>query len=32
MIANMDAQNELLDTTTEEIKLLIDLIDNNIQS
>ncbi len=32
MIANMDGQNELLDTTTEEIKHLLDLIDNNLKS
>ncbi len=32
MILNIDNQNELLDTTTEEIKRLLDLIDNNLKS
>lgn len=32
MIATMDSQNELLDTTTEDIKRLLDLIDNNLKS
>ncbi len=32
MITNMDSQNELLDTTTEEIKRLLGLIDTNITS
>ena len=31
MTASMDGQNELLDTTTEEIKRLLDLIDNNLK-
>ncbi|MCA0154417.1 DUF6090 family protein [Winogradskyella vincentii] len=32
MIANMDGQNELLDTTTKEIKRLLNLIDKNLKS
>ncbi|GMN11254.1 hypothetical protein MTsPCn9_11390 [Croceitalea sp. MTPC9] len=32
MILNMDNHNELLDTTTEEIKRLLDLIDINLKS
>jgi len=32
MKLNMDGQNELLDTTTEDIKRLLDLIDNNLKS
>ena len=32
MTAIMDSQNELLDTTIEEIKRLLDLIDNNLKS
>lgn len=31
MVLNLDAQNELLDTTTEEIKQLLDVIDNNLK-
>ena len=32
MILNIDNQNELLETTTEDIKRLLDLIDNNLKS